>query len=203
MALLCMTSAVSAGCAGVSRSSVLPGTERVRIYAAVLREMRRDTAARRVVVDSLVPTTDLDAELRQMVMTDLAIDKRTLDSFLLVQRAPRDRFVPGMLPDAGWMMVSMPQLDSLRAVARAAIANGSVARTARNDAFWQQWYRAYPASGGYVMLSPASVSADGAAAMVHVRIACGPLCGETELRLLRRDAAGAWHTISRVRLSES
>lgn len=203
MALLCMGSVFAAGCARIGVSSGLTTGERVRIYAAVLQEVRRDAAARWVVVDSLMPTTDLDAEQHGMVMTDLSIDKSVLDAFLQAQQRPRDRFMLSMLPDSAWSTVSVPALDSLRRVARAEITTGAVARSARNDAFWQQWYRVYPASGGYVMLSPASVSADGAAAMVHVRIACGPVCGETELRLLRRTAAGSWHTVSRVRLSES
>ena len=108
-----------------------------------------------------------------------------------------------MLPDSGWRVVSMSVLDSLRSVARSDAVRSAVVRGVGRDGFWQQWYRAYPSSGGYVVLSPASVSDDGSSAVVHVRVACGPVCGSSELRLMRRDPTGRWRTSGRVRLSES
>lgn len=191
------------GCRSLPSRSTADLAVRVRVYAAVLAELRSDGTASRVVLDSLVATADLDAELHEKVLTELSITPRALDEFLNVQLHPADRFHAGMLPDARWTVVSTARLDALRAAARAERLTGAAPAGARVDAFWQQWYRAYPASGGYVVLSPASLSADGAAALVHVRIACGPVCGDAELRLLRRDAAGAWHTRGRVRLTES
>jgi hypothetical protein len=194
---------IIAGCHAITAKQSPVSADRSALYAAVLRDVRGDSASHWVVVDSLLPTTDLEADQHAMVLSGLAISRRELDAFLTVQRMPRDRFQPVMIPDARWRMVSMPQLDSLRAAARADAVSSPGPRTARPDRFWLQWQRAFPASGGYVVLSPASVSADGAMAVVHVRVACGPVCGETELRVMRRDAGGAWHTRGRVRLSES
>jgi hypothetical protein len=104
--------------------------------------------------------------------------------------------------EAAWASVSMAHLDSLRALSRGGSESGGD-RSVRIDAFWRQWYRAFPGSGGYLVLSPASVRSNDAMAIVHVRIACGPVCGDTELRVLRRDPHGTWRTTSRVRLSES
>jgi hypothetical protein len=190
-------------CRGRSGASVLAAPERARVYAAVLQEVRRDSSSNWIVVDSLMPTHDVDAELQDKVLSDLAITQGALRAFLHAQRTPADHFRTEMLPDARWSRVSPLQLDSLRALARADVASGAVPRGPRNDGFWQHWYRTFPGSGGYVILAPASIAADGSSAVVHVRVACGPLCGEAELRVLHRDASGTWHTTGRVRLSES
>ncbi len=192
-----------AGCRGFRPGVSLAAADRARIYAAVLQEVRRDTAARWVVLDSLVPTTDIDAEQHDKVITELPITRDALDAFLRVQRNPAERFQSGMIPDARWIAVSMPRLDSLRAAARADASLAPIPDGPRPDRFWQQWYRAFPGSAGYVVLSPASISHRGDEAVVHVRIACGPVCGETELRVLQRDDQGLWHTTRKVRLSES
>ncbi len=191
------------GCRSLPSKSTADVSARRRVYAAVLTELRSDTAASRVVLDTLIATTDIDTDLHDKVLSGLSITPRALDDFLHLQRHPVDRFDAAMLPDARWAVVSTSRLDSLRAAARAERSAGTSAARARVDAFWQQWYRAYPASGGYVVLSPASISTSDGVAVVQVRIACGPVCGETELRLLRRDAAGVWRTHGRVRLSES
>ena len=138
-----------------------------------------------------------------MVLRGSVDFERELRDFLAAQRMPTTRVFRDVLPDARWRLVSSTRLDSLRAAARREITTGAVQRSIRTDQFWQLWYRAYPSSGGYVVLSPAGVSANGALALVHVRIACGPVCGESELRLLRRDADGEWRTTGRVKLSES
>lgn len=174
---------------------------RAKVYAAVLKEVRRDTAATWVIVDTLLPTHDVDAEQHDKVIAGLPIRRGMLDAFLAVQRRPSDRFDTGMLPDARWTRVSMSQLDSLRLMARTDAA--AAPRTGRSDVFWRQWYRTFPGSGGYVILSPASISTSDGVAVVQVRIACGPVCGETELRVLQRDERGEWRTTGRVKLSES
>ena len=199
-ALLVPAALLTAGCHSPA-SNASRALARAKVYAAVLKDVRRDTAATWVVVDTLLPTHDVDAEQHDKVIVELPITRSMLDAFLAVQRRPADRFATGMLPDARWTRVSMSQLDSLRATARRDAA--TMPRTGGNDVFWRQWYRAFPGSGGYVMLSPASISTSDGVAVVQVRIACGPVCGETELRLLQRDDQGEWRTTGRVRLSES
>jgi hypothetical protein len=204
MALLGTLMATVSGChPRLPAARPLMSPERERIYAAVLRDMRRDTTTRWLVLDTLLPTTDIEADQYDVVREGLLISERELHGFLAVQRMPTARVVPGMLPDEHWRLVSGARLDSLRTLARREVATGAVQRRVRTDQFWQLWYRAYPSSGGYVVLSPASLSANGALALVHVRTACGPVCGESELRVLRRDAGGRWQTTHRVSLSES
>jgi hypothetical protein len=200
MALLGMSTLFAAGCHSSARTASR-ASAREKVYAAVLRDVRRDTAATWVVVDTLLPTHDVDAEQHEKVMTALPITRGMLDAFLAAQRRPADRFGAGMLPGVGWTRVSSSRLDSLRAIARTDAA--AAPRPDRGDGFWRQWYLAYPGSGGYVILSPASISTSDGVAVVQVRIACGPVCGETELRVLRRDNEGVWRTTGRVRLSES
>jgi hypothetical protein len=194
---------VSAGCHSNRNSTPLPLDDRARVYAAVLAELRHDSRAEWVVVDTLLPAYEIDSDVRDKIIAELPISRRAIDAFIEAQREPIDRFQSVVLPDAHWTTVSMPRLDSLRAAVRADIASGATPRGVRNDAFWQQWQRLFPGSAGYVILSPASIADDGATAVVHVRIACGSVCGETELRSLRRGANGNWRTINRLRLSES
>jgi len=203
MGLLGTGMALVVGCHASPPATALVPAERARIYAAVLREMPRDTTTRWIVLDTLLPTTDIEADQYDMVRQALSISEQELRVFLSVQRMPTPRMMSGMLPDARWRLVSAAQLDSLRAIAQREIATGTVSRGIRNDNFWRHWYSAFPSSGGYVVLSPASVSGNGAQALVHVRMACGPVCGSSELRLMRRDPTGTWRTSGRVRLSES
>lgn len=193
----------TAGCHGLPRASRLQAADRARVYAAVLADVRRDSSTTWVVVDSLLPARDIDADLYDKVISELAISRQALDAFLVVQRAPDDQFEAAMLPGAQWSPVSMARLDALRAASRVEAAAGVAQRVSRGDGFWNQWRRAFPGASGYVILSPASIARDGRTAVVHVRVACGEVCGESELRLLHRDAAGTWHTTGRVRLSES
>ena len=201
--LLSAVVVVWAGCHSNRSNAPLPMDDRARVYAAVLQELRHESRADWVVVDTLLPAQEIDADLRDKVIAELPITRRAIDVFIEAQRAPIDRFQAVSLPDAHWTTVSMLRLDSLRAAVRADIASGVTARGVRNDAFWQLWPRLFPGSAGYVILSPASITDDGTTAVVHVRIACGSVCGETELRRLRRGANGSWRTIKRLRLSES
>ena len=194
---------VSAGCRSKRNNELLPLDDRARVYAAVLQELQHDSRADWVVVDTLLPAREIDSGVRDKVIAELPISRREIDAFIDAQRAPADRFHSVVLPDAHWTTVSMLRLDSLRSAVRADIASGVTARGVRNDAFWQLWQRLFPGSAGYVILSPASITDDGTTAVVHVRIACGSVCGETELRRLRRGANGSWRTIKRLRLSES
>ncbi len=192
-----------AACHPHSGSASLPAADRDRLYAAVLRDVSRDSAVAWVVVDSLRPANDIEAELQDKVMAELPISREALDAFLAAQRMPVAQVHAAMLPDARWALVSNARLEALREAARAEAADG-VGRTAgQAGGFWTQWQRAFPGSGGYVVLSPASIWRDGATAVVLLRTACGAVCGETELRLLRRAANGEWRTTGRVRLSES
>jgi hypothetical protein len=193
------------GCA--SSYTVLPKTlsetERTTLYLSVLRELRPGAAARPVVIDTLIPTREIDPEQYEKVITGLQTKRKRLDEFLAAQHRSGDQFNRHMLPSDEWTLVAPRMLDSLRALSRADGSNGTSAGNARSDGFWQRWTRAYPRSSGYVMLSPASVSRDGMEAIIHVRISCGAMCGESEVRLLKRDAEGVWRTARRVTLSVS
>jgi hypothetical protein len=193
------------GCA--SSYTVLPKplseTERTQLYLAVLRELRPGAAARPVVIDTLIPTREIDPEQYEKVMTGLRIKRKQLDAFLATQNRSSDQFNRRMVPSDEWTLVAPRMLDSLRALSRADGANGASAGNARADGFWQRWTRVYPRSSGYIVLSPASVSRDGVEAIIHVRISCGAMCGESEVRLLKRDADGVWRTERRVTLSVS
>ena len=194
---------MSAGCRGIRRGTPLLVGDRALVYAAVLTELRHESRAEWVVVDSLLPTDEIDGDLREKVVAELPSTRRMLDAFVETQRTSSDRFQSVTLPGAKWATVSMLRLDSLRASVRADVASGNAARGARNDTFWQQWQRLFPGSAGYVILSPASIANDGQIALIYVRIACGSVCGETELRMMRRESSGGWRTMRRLRLSES
>jgi hypothetical protein len=193
------------GCA--SSYTVLPKTlsetERTQLYLAVLRELRPGAVARPVVIDTLLPTSEIDPEQFEKVITGLHTKRKRLDEFLAAQRRSSDQFTRGMLPSEEWTAVPPRALDSLRALGRAEMANGTSAGGARSEGFWPRWARAYPRSSGYIVLSPASVSRDGTEAIIHVRISCGAMCGESEVRLLKRDVDGVWRTARRVTLSVS
>ena len=175
--------------------------DRARVYAVVLQELERESRADWIVVDSLLPTDEIDVEVKEKAIRELPVSRRSIDAFLDVQSASVDRFQSIALPSARWMTVSVERLDSLRAAVRAEIAVVTP-RSIGNDAFWQVWQRRFPGSAGYVTLSPASISDDGVTALVQVRTACGSVCGETVLRRLRRDNGGTWHTTGKLTLSE-
>lgn len=190
---------------GCHRSSVAPALgagDRDRLYAAVLREIRRAPANQLIVVDTLLPADGLDDDVAFGLVESLSISRADVSALLLAQRRGGARVSAAMLPDAKWSTVSMRAIDSLRAVAlQERVAAAPVAQA--RDAFWRHWNRAFPESGGYVILSPAGLSADGSMALVHVQHACGPLCGDAEVRLLRRDESGQWSTTRRVPISIS
>ena len=178
-------------------------TESVRVYAAVLAEVKLRGAVRPVVIDTLMPVMDLDADRHAMITGELAIAQQALDAFVAAQQRTRGPLGSAMLPDSSWRAVPPATLDSLRAAARSSSTNGAPPARGRNDAFWSRWHERFPGSGGYVMLSPVSFSADGADALVHVWTACGAVCGESHLRKLHREADGRWRTVGRVELSVS
>jgi hypothetical protein len=191
------------GCHGGRAASLLLASERSLIYASVLNDVHPDSATHPVVIDSLLPSTDLDIEQYDKVMSALSIDRGLVDAFQAAQQRSTDRIDARMLTDVRWTVITAHRLDSIRTSARTAASTTDTSRRTRTDLFWQQWYRLYPASGGYVVIAPAGVSIDGTVAIVQVRMMCGPVCGETDLRLLRRNAGGAWRVAGRVRLSES
>lgn len=203
MTLLGMIITMSAGCHSGRTYAAITLNDRAQMYAAVLQELQHESRADWVVIDSLLPAEDIDGDVKEKAVRELPISRRALDAFLAAQRSPVDRFQSIALPSEHWMTLSVQRLDSLRAAVRAGITAGTTSRGVRNDAFWQQWQRRFPGSAGYVILSPASIAADGVTAMVHVRTACGSICGETQLRRLHRDEGGAWRTTSRLTLSES
>lgn len=203
LALLGTTITLSAGCHANRVGNALPIDDRARVYTTVLAEVQHESRADWVVLDSLLPTDDIDDDVAEKVVQELPISRRALDAFLAEQRTSVDRFQSVSLPSAHWRAASVQQLDSLRATVRAGIIAGTTPREPNNDAFWSLFQRRFPAAAGYVMLSPASITEDGTTALVHVRTACGSICGQTELRRLRRDASGAWHTTSRLTVSEN
>lgn len=184
-------------------AATLPASEVARVYAAVLSEVRPATATHPVVIDTLMPATDVDAEHEQMVVEQLSVSARWYQRFVAAQTRTHGHVSDRMAPDSVWRVVPPSVLDSLRQAARSGAPVAGGASTGRLDAFWSRWNTRFPDSGGYVMLSPITVSEDGTEAMVHVWKACGSVCGLTELRRLRRDANGQWHTVGRVELSIS
>ena len=192
----------SAGCHSRSRDPIMARENRAGVYAAVLGELRRESRADWVLVSALLPMTELDSELRDKVIAELPTTRKAIAAFVDAQSRSGDVFRSAVLAGAPWITVSLLQLDSLRASVRAAETNGGAIRGARNEAFWQEWQRRFPATAGYLFLSPVSVTNGGRSALVHLTIACGSICGETELRLLERDTAGGWRTVRRLRVSE-
>jgi hypothetical protein len=186
-----------------ARPSLISPEVRIKVYASVLADLRPDTSVRWLVIDSLLPATDIDADLHQKVMTELRISSATLNGFLDAQRAPVDQFHAAMLPGDRFTSMRAAQLDSMRRQVRTDIASGADVRGVNNDLFWRRWSGAFPGTAGYVILSPAMISRDGREAMVHVRVVCGAVCGEAQLRHLQRDGGGAWRTTGTVTLSES
>jgi hypothetical protein len=180
----------------------LTDTDRARLYAAVLSDLRRDSVSVAVVLDSLVPTADIDAEVAQGVMAQLSVSQTSVDAFRAAQRSGAPLHA-GALPDSLWRTVSSYTLDSLRRAARSDVERGVLPRTPRNDPFWQHFQRTFPRATGYVVLSPAGVSRDGREALVYVHTSCGAVCGESELRLMRRASDGSWRTKSRMLVSMS
>jgi hypothetical protein len=202
VALLSVFSLAATACHR-TRTVTLAPEVRARVYASVLADLRADTAARWQVIDSLLPVTDLDADLHEKVMTELRVSSATLHGFLTAQRTPVDRFQLSMLPGDRFAPLRMAQVDSMRRKVREDIASGAAERGVNNDLFWRRWSGAFPGSASYVILSPAMISLDGREAMVHVRVVCGAVCGQAQLRHLTRDAGGAWRTTAKVTLSES
>jgi hypothetical protein len=202
-ALLGVISIVVGACHAQNSTTTLRTPTHAAVYAAALRDLRGDTPASWIVIDSLMPARDIDAELQQKVLAELPITRRMLNAFLRTQRVSGQHVDAAMLPDAHWRIVSTSALDGIRAAARTVSDPAHTGDVQRGSAFWMQWSRGFPGMAGYVSLSPASLSTDGASALIHVRVACGATCGTTELRLLRRDAAGVWRTTVRVSLSES
>ncbi len=168
-----------------------------RMYAALLGELRREGGTASVVIDSLLPTDGLDADVAEGLVASLGITRADVAALLAAQRRGGARVDGAMLPDSTWRTVSVRALDSLRTLARAQ------PRDPRSDPFWARWNAAFPNSAGYVILSPAAFSTDGTEAIVHVRVACGATCGTSEVRVLRRDPRGQWHTARRVPISIS
>jgi hypothetical protein len=201
-ALLSLLALGTAACHRARPATISPEV-RAKVYASVLADLRPDASGRWLVIDSLLPATDIDADLHEKVITALRISSATLNGFLDVQRAPVDHFHAAMLPGDRFTPLRAAQLDSMRRQVRADIASGVEARGVNNDLFWRRWSGTFPGTAGYVILSPAMISADGREAMVHVRVVCGAVCGEAQLRHLQRDTGGAWRTTGTVTLSES
>jgi hypothetical protein len=196
------------GCHAVSMPAASPAPERASIYNSVLVRLLADSGGPLIVLDTLLPSTDVDAEQHDKVLSALSIDRPLLTAFLVAQSVPGERVPSRLWSDARWSLVSIPHLDSLRAAARAEVvrsttSGATIPQATRTHTFWQQWSQRYPGSWGYVVLSPAGLSPNGDTGLVQVRTRCGPVCGVTELLLLRRDGRGNWSIVDRVRLSES
>jgi hypothetical protein len=191
------------GCYQYHAPHSLTTSERSQLYSAVLRDIRASVAERPVVLDTLVSSAEVDAEQVEQVTSSLQTNRKMLDAFLLAQRNSPDQFDHSMVPGVEWSVVTPRVVDSLRAMARADTTDGRTPQRTPSDRFWARWQRQFPRSGGYVSLSKASVSGDGQQAMIHVRIQCGTTCGQSELRLMKRDADGVWFTAKRVTLSVS
>jgi hypothetical protein len=196
---VCALLSVVGGCHRNYVSAQLTEDERGRLYSAVLTELGAEPSKPSMVVDTLLPAEGFDAEIASGLVASLAISRADVAALMRAQQRDGARIGTAMLPDSRWRTVSVRTIDSVRAVAlreRQAVPTGQ--STPAGDAFWRHWRASFPASRGYVIVSPAGVSADGGAALVHVRTVCGPVCNEAEVRLLRRDVRGVWHTVRRV-----
>jgi hypothetical protein len=200
--LLGVMALMSAGCYSRSSTMLMARDASIDVYTAVLGELRRESRADWVLVDTLLPMTALDRELRNKVITELPATRRMIDAFIEAQHRTPDTLSAVVLRSVPWSAISPRQLDSLRAGVRSEALAAAAPRSARNDAFWRAWQRQFPATAGYLIVSPASVTDNGRSALIHVTSACGSICGETELRLLQRDDGGEWRTARRLRLSE-
>jgi hypothetical protein len=63
---------------------------------------------------------------------------------------------------------------------------------------WQEFYRRYPESGGYVQLSRVGYSTDRTQALLFVRHGCADVCGSGHYILLQRGLDG-WSTLAATR----
>jgi hypothetical protein len=214
MWLLSVVAIGGSGCHRTRVAALLSAPECAQIHAAVLITLRTERAALItapiVVLDTLAPSTALESDMHEKVLSTLSIDRGLLDRYLAAQQPPSGRVSDQLWQDARWTFVAPRTLDTLRATARNAAVHDSTAAPARTASpnasakrFWQLWDSRYPASHGYIALSPAGVSRDGAAVLIQVRAVCGPVCGTTDLHLLRRSADGGWRVTARVRLAES
>lgn len=182
-------------------SAELTEDERARLYAAVLTEIGADPSKPSMVLDTLLPAEGFDDDIASGLVQSLEVRQADVAALLRAQRRDGARVTTAMLPDSRWRTVSLRGIDSVRAVAQQERQAGQAVNG--GDAFWRHWNASFPGSRGYVIVSPAGVSADGSEALVHVKTACGALCNEAEVRLLRRDAGGVWHTVRRVPVSIS
>jgi hypothetical protein len=201
MAALLVGGVVGASCA--STATVMPArlsqSERAQLYASVLRDTRKTSMPRPVVLDTLRPLHTLDADLIGKVMQELDVNRATVDAFLTVQRHPADGFVRDMVRGTGWTAALPRVVDSLRALSRSQTP-ATPARTG-TDAFWTNWLQAYPLSNGYFTLSPAFIARNGRSALIAVTHACGQTCGQEEVLKLERDEVGVWTTVRRTAIA--
>jgi hypothetical protein len=63
--------------------------------------------------------------------------------------------------------------------------------------WWEEFYKVFPSSRGYVQFTAPAFSADGKRALVYVSHICGGLCGTGWLVLLSGDEAGGWRIAGR------
>ena len=172
------------------------------LYAAVLSDLQRDSASASVVLDSLVPSADLDPSMVPQFIGRHRVSRQSVNALRAAQRS-RASFSVSMLPDSLWRAVSSRTLDSLRGVARANPAGRGVPTSPGADSFWRLFHRTFPRTSGYVVLSPAGISDDGREALLYVQRTCGAVCGESELWVLRRAPDGRWRTVGRTLMSIS
>jgi len=68
------------------------------------------------------------------------------------------------------------------------------------EGFWDDFYRAFPGSRGYLEFTAPAFSANRREALIYFSHSCGGLCGTGWLVHLSRDAGGAWKIESRQML---
>jgi hypothetical protein len=90
----------------------------------------------------------------------------------------------GMLPTSRFddaQMVSASQIDAIFS----------------SDGWWEEFYRTFPGSRGFVAFTDPVFSADRTHALVYVSHSCGGLCGTGWLVYLLRATDGHWRIASR------
>ena len=148
------------------------------VYRAVLDSMSVPQGGKRptqlVVIDGTLTVQPQDLELDKLPGVDSAaisdFQKRNSESHSLTYLSSPDLSVPIVL-------VSRQTLQSF-------LHNGP-------DAYWTEFYRRYPGSGGSSSFSSIGYSADRSVALLMVDQGCGTLCGAGSNVVVKREG-GRW-----------
>ena len=80
------------------------------------------------------------------------------------------------------------------------IVNSDTIRTLFKDGGWDSFYKRYPHSGGYVIMSAVGFNTEKTRAIVYTGSSCGALCGSWRFHLLEKIDA-RWKEVPGVNCS--